>query len=97
MRWNGRHIIRNGDRPQKFLRSYDPMSEFYHYNKKLFTDNKVFVDRNVVLSGCFRSNKETLQQTMIPEMESEIAGLPSMAKIKVFSTAVKAAISKSRN
>lgn len=90
----GRHIIRDGDRPQKISRTAQPMSEFYNLNKELFDKNEVFVDKNVIMNGCFKSNKETLQRTMIPEEESEMAGLPTMSKIKKFSKSVRAAIRK---
>lgn len=90
----GRHIIRNGDRPQRITRAYDPMSQFYNLNKQLFDDCNVNVDKNVTMSGCFKSNKITLQRTMIPEEDSEIAGLPSMKKIKKFKSAIKSAIRK---
>lgn len=46
------------------------------------------------MSGCFKSNKVTLQRTMIPKEDSEIAGLPSMSKIKKFSSAIKNTIKK---
>lgn len=90
----GRHIIRNGDRPQKFIRAYDPMSQFYNFNKPLFDNNKVFVDRNVVMSGCFKSNKVTLQRTMIPDINNDVSGLPSFKSIKVFDKAISIAIRK---
>lgn len=90
----GRHIIRNGDRNQRLVRTYDPMSEFYHLNDELFKTCDVAVDQNVVMGGCFKSNKETLQRTMIPDIECEVSGLPSMSKIKIFESAIKSAIRK---
>lgn len=90
----GRHIIRNGDRPQRIQRAFDPMSQFYNLNKKIFDESNVFVDKNVTMSGCFKSNKVTLQRTMVPDITSEISGLPSMKKIKLFSSSVKSAIRK---
>jgi hypothetical protein len=90
----GRHIIRNGDRQQRLVRTYDPMSEFYHLNDELFKACDVDVDQNVVMGGCFKSNKETLQRTMVPDIECEVSGLPSMSKIKIFESAIKSAIRK---
>lgn len=90
----GRHIKRDGDRFQKFSRSQDPMSEFYHLNDDLFKKNDVFVDNNVIMGGCFKSNKVTLQRTMIPEEQVANSGLPSMETIKIFSKSVKSAIRK---
>lgn len=90
----GRHIKRDGDRNQKFSRSQDPMSEFYHLNDDLFKKNEVFVDKNVIMGGCFKSNKITLQRTMIPEEKVPNSGLPSMETIKIFSKAIKSAIRK---
>lgn len=94
----GRHIIRNGDRYQKISRAYPPMSEFYNLNKELFDKNNIFVDQSVTMSGCFRSNKVTLQRTMIPdeEFDCEITGLPTMEKIKNFKNPIKSAIRKLR-
>lgn len=90
----GRHIIRNGDRPQKIYRSYDPMNEFYSLNRDLFDKNEIFVDKNVVMGGCFKSNKPTLQRTMIPEEDVFNSGLPSMKAIKEYGPAIKIAIRK---
>lgn len=90
----GRHIIRKGDRPQEILRPYDPMFECYHLNQPIFDSNEVFVDRNVTMSGCFKSNKETLQRTMIPDFDCDVASRPTMAKIKKFERAIKSAIRK---
>jgi hypothetical protein len=90
----GRHIVRNGDRNQKFFRTYGPMSEFYNLNKELFDKHNIFVDKNIIMSGCFKSNKVTLQRTMIPDLESEASSLPSMERIKVFSDSIKIAIRK---
>lgn len=90
----GRHIIRNGDRKQKISRAYDPMSEFYHLNRKVFDENGIFVDKNVTMSGCFKSNKETLQRTMIPEFDTFNSSLPTMDAIKRYENAVKTVIRK---
>lgn len=90
----GRHFVRNGDRPQRYRRSPDPMMEFYHENKDVFDSCGVNVDDTVVIGGCFKSNKTTLQRTMIPELESEFTGLPSMRLIKEKSNAIKAVIRK---
>lgn len=89
----GRHIIRDGDRPQKIRRASDPMFECYHLNKKIFKNSDVLVDRSVSMTGCFKSNKITLQRTMIPETSSGTS-LPSMASIKMYSKAIKTAIRK---
>lgn len=90
----GRHIIRDGDRPQRIMRSSSPMSEFYNLNKELFDKNEINVDANVIMNGCFKSNKNTLQQTMIPEFDTDLSGLPTFAKIKRFEPCIKSAIRK---
>lgn len=89
----GRHIIRDGDRPQKVRRQPDPMNECYHLNRKIFDSNDVFVDKSVTMSGCFKSNKVTLQRTMIPET-TKGAESPSITGIKKYEKAIKAAIRK---
>lgn len=90
----GRHIIRKGDRPQDISRAYDPMFECFHLNKELFDSNEVYVDRNITMSGCFKSNKETLQRTMIPEFDCDVASRPSIDKVKKFESSIKNAIRK---
>jgi hypothetical protein len=70
------------------------MSEFYHYNKDLFVDNNIFVDKNVTMGGCFKSNKETLQRTMVPDIICPTSGLPTFGKIMKFSSSIKSAIRK---
>lgn len=90
----GRHLIRNGDRPQSYSRSPDPMIEFYEMHKDIFDSFGVNVSNSIVINGCFKSNKETLQRTMIPETDSIFAGLPSMNLIRMKSEAIKTAIRK---
>lgn len=90
----GRHILRNGDRHQHFRRSPDPMMEFYHNHKEVFQESGVDVDKAVVINGCFKSNKETLQRTMIPQFSSEFSSYPSMKLIKKKSSAIKSVIRK---
>lgn len=90
----GRHIIRVGDRDQKIYRSYDPMSECYHLNSDLFDNQNISVQNNVTMSGCFKSNKVTLQRTMIPDIDSPFSSLPTLKLIKEFEPAVKSVIRK---
>ena len=89
----GRHIIRNGDRPQPIYRAYDPMTQFY---QSLFDEAGVDVDKSVTMSGCFKSNKITLQRTAIPNVQSDFSGLPTINKILKFSNAVRSTIRKLR-
>jgi hypothetical protein len=90
----GTYIIRNGDKSQRISTAYYPMSQFYNLNKKLFYKFNVLVDKNVTMSGCFKSNKVTFQRTMISEIESDMSGLPRMSKIKVFKNSLKSTIHK---
>lgn len=90
----GRHIIRNGDRPQNIIRSLPPMSEFYCLNQPLFDNNEIYVDKSVTMSGCFKSNKETLQRTMIPDLKCQASGRPTIQSIKIFEKAIKNCIRK---
>lgn len=76
------------------MRSPDPMLEFYHKYKKIFLDFGVDVDKAVTVNGCFKTNKVTLQRTMIPETNSIFAGFPSMALIKKKEKGIKAVIRK---
>lgn len=90
----GRHHIRNGDRNQRYRRVADPGIEFYHRNKVLFDDFEVNLDSALVVNGCFKSNKGTIQKTMIPETDSHFSRLPSMSLIKEKSSSIKAVIRK---
>jgi hypothetical protein len=63
-------------------------------NKKLFHKSNILVDKNVTMSGCFKSNKVTLQITTISDIESDTSGLPRMSKIKVFKNSIKSTIRK---
>lgn len=92
----GRHIVRSGDRPQSYGRSPDPMIEFYEEYKPLFKEFEVDVSKALIVNGCFKTNKITLQRTMIPETNSEFAGLPSMSLIKKKEFAIKSIIRKLR-
>jgi predicted small metal-binding protein len=90
----GRHIIRNNDRPQRFKRSPDPMMECFHKNKEVFSKFEVNCEKALVIDGCFKTNKEVLQQTMIPEEVNVFNSYPRMSTIKKFDTAIKATIRK---
>jgi hypothetical protein len=90
----GRHFVRNGDRPQKFCRVFDPMAEFYWLNKELFDVAGVNVADSVTMKGCFKSNKLSIQRTMVPDTDSIMSGLPDMSKVKLFSKAIRTCIRK---
>ena len=53
----GRHIVRDGDRAQKFYRSGDPFLEYYYQHKADFNKYGVNVDKSIVVGGCFKINK----------------------------------------
>lgn len=90
----GRHKIRNGDRIQKFSRAPDLAMEFYHKYSNIFKSQRFDLDRGVIMDGCFKSNKATIQRSMIPETDSKFSGLPSMNLIKTKSDAIKTVIKK---
>lgn len=90
----GRHTIRNGDRPQKYSRSPDPFVNFYHRNKEVFDKYDIKVDKSIVMNGCFKSNKATLQKTMTPDFPNRFSAHPTMALIKERKVAHKTAIRK---
>lgn len=58
----GRHRIQNGDRTQKFARTSDPTMEFYHKYSDIFKSQGFDLDRGIIVDGCFRSNKTTIQR-----------------------------------
>ena len=45
--------------------------EYYHIHKRNFKRLSVDLDKNVIAEGCFKTNKETLQRTMIPDNTSK--------------------------
>ena len=90
----GRHIVRNGDRPQRYMRAPDPAIEFYHNHSEVFNSLGYNIDKTIVVNGCFKTNKETIQRTMIPEVKSEFSGHPSMSLIKKKKEAIKTVIRK---
>lgn len=90
----GRHIVRNGDRKQTFRKPPLPCSEFYHAHKPIFDKIGVNVDDSIVVSGCFKTNKSTLQRTMIPKEQNSFSGLPSIHTILKKSKAIKSVIRK---
>lgn len=91
-----RHNVRDGDRPQRVFKAPEPMIDFYYSYQDSFNDNEVDVSRGVVMNGCFRSNKETLQRQMIPEIDCEFANHPTMALIRKKKKAIKTVIRKLR-
>lgn len=92
----GRHIVRNGDRKQTFTKSPDPMFEFFHTRKKYFEEFGVDIDKSIIVNGCFKTNKEVLQRTMCPEVESVFSSQPSLELIKKKEFAIKTMIRKLR-
>ena len=58
--YSGRHIIRNGNRAQKFFRSGDFFLEYYHIHFKDFKRFNINVDKNIVVKGCFKTNLDKL-------------------------------------
>lgn len=90
----GRHTIRNGDRKQTYRRVPDPMIEVYHKNANYFNELGINLDNGIIADGCFKTNKQTLQRTMIPESNSEYAGYPSMSLIRKMKSSIKSTIRK---
>lgn len=85
----GRHIIN-----QSYRRVPDPMIEVYHKYKLVFDSFSVTLNDTIIVDGCFKTNKPTLQRTMIPETDSEYTGMPSMLLIRNMKNSIKATIRK---
>jgi hypothetical protein len=90
----GRHVVRNGDRPQTSRRTPDPLSEFSHLHKPVLDELGIDVDKIVTINGCFKTNKSTLQRTMIPPTYSKFSGRPCVKIIKKKELSIKSAIRK---
>lgn len=88
----GLHIIRDGDRKQRFYKSGDPFIEYYNLNKSDFDAYGINIDRSIIACGCFKTNKNTLQQTMIPEISSIMKFAIKCIIAYVISAAVSVAI-----
>ena len=90
----GRHIIRDGDRPQTFLRSGDPFQEDYERYKNNFDYFGVNVRNNLIVDVLFKKSKKTLQLTTIPETSSEYSKYPSHEVLKTIYPAAKVMLKK---
>lgn len=67
----GKINVRKGTRPQGYFKSPQNAFDFYNQNKKVFDNYEVDLNKNVVVSGCFDTNKHTIQATAIPKDVSE--------------------------
>ena len=74
----GRHIVRDGDRAQRFYRSGDPFLEYYHQHRADLDEYGINVDKSIVVGRCFKTNKETLQRTMTPEKDTILSQYPNV-------------------
>lgn len=90
----GRHIVRNGDRPQTVRRSPDPLCEFAEVHANVLNEFNIDPNKIVVINGCFKTNRSTLQRTMIPDTSSPFSNRPSLNLIKKKELAIKSAIRK---
>jgi hypothetical protein len=90
----GKHPLRNNTRPQKFSKSCIDSSIFYNRNKEMFDSREMFVDRNVIMKGCWHTNKHTLQRQLIPNSSSKFSGLPTKDNIKALMPAVRRTLKK---
>lgn len=90
----GRHIVRDGDRVQKFYRSGDPFLEYYHQHSADFNKFGINVDKSIVVGGCFKTNKETLQRTMTPDKNTLLSQYPNNKIFKKLFPAVRILLRK---
>lgn len=90
----GRHIVRNGDRQQYSRRTPDPLSEFANMHKPILDEFGIDIDKVVTINGCFKTNKSTLQRTMIPPSNSPFSSKPDIKLIYKKELAIKSAIRK---
>jgi hypothetical protein len=90
----GRHIVHDGDRPQRFYRSGDPFQEYYHQHSVDFDHFNVNVDRSIVVGGCFKTNRETLQRTMTPDSDTCFSKYPSNKMLEKIYPAVRILLRK---
>ena len=70
------------------------MIEFYHKHSCLFKQFNVNVDKAIISNGCFKTNRETIQRSMTPEVENDYTKYPSMKVIKTKNIAIKSLIRK---
>lgn len=86
--------MRDGDRAQRFYRSGDPFLEYYHQHKFDLDKYGIKVDKSIVVGGCFKTNKETLQRTMTPQKDTILLQYPNNKIFKKLYPAVKILLRK---
>lgn len=85
----GKHCIRIGTAPQYYFKSIEPCVNFYHMYKRLFDDFEVYIDKAVIVAGSFATNRHTLQQQAIPEVEGEFNTINNFSFQKKLESSVK--------
>lgn len=90
----GKHAIRNNTRRQKFLKNHLTSSVFYNHFQDVFDDYEVDVDRNVVVQGCWETNRHTLQRQMIPESHGDFTATDETMDIRALDRHVRNVLRK---
>lgn len=91
----GKIHIQDGSRPQNCSKSPYKASEFYNKFKECFEDLEVDVNKNVVVSGNYETNRHTLQDTAIPSIEPDDNTLyPTIELFESFKPSIMATVRK---
>lgn len=91
----GKIHVRTGSRPQGYFKSPQNACDFYNLNKLLINHYDIDVDRNVIVNGCFDTNKHILQRTAIPEnVTKDLARLPTYDDFVSNKNAIMAVVRK---
>jgi len=92
----GRHPIRLGSRPAAYYKPPAFANFIYNKYKATFDSYGLFVDRAVIVSGSFSTNRHTLQQQAIPEVAGDFSNLLDNNFIRKFDNIVKVCLRKIR-
>jgi hypothetical protein len=93
----GRHPLRIGSRGQKYGKVGDPMFELFHLNREVFDSVNLDIDKYLIMSGSYESNKHILQRTMIPEYEIPTPESVDDKYIRSYDKVVKSVLRKILN
>jgi hypothetical protein len=90
----GKCGIRNGSRKQKFRKVNPLVYPLYYKYEDIFTENEVDVPRTVIVEGCWKTNKYTLDRQMNPEVKGEFTDHPTAENMASFDKTVKVVLRK---
>jgi hypothetical protein len=89
-----KHPIRNGTRNQKFSKAPFYCSVFFNEYREYFEKYDIDVDRSITAHGCWRTNKHTLQDQLVPETTGPFSDTDVDLDLSIFNDAARNTIRK---